>query len=362
MRQFSILVPVAKGWARGWNAAFLVVAFGLGAMSSTACGQSPPIRMDILAGPNVPATAQHEWAERLSRRVPNARIRKLTHSLGGTVERLPSPSVKKSPDGAIVVQGVLTPGGEIHLPGLTLRDGNLSALDEWLDSLSATEPTGPDRHAFGMTAEELLTVHAQLGEPIFFSTAGEGAANVVRSIARSLPLDMGKDTSSRMQDSFVMLEEMKGLSRGTTLAAALRPIGLVFVPQFRAGKLRCRVVRSQAATEFWPIGWPREKKLVATAPRLMEYVPIKITNATLHSSLQAIGSRIDLPILYDHNGLARADLDPATIRVDHPDKRTFYKRGLDRLLAQAKMRGELRLDDAEKPFYWVVPRIVKKSR
>jgi len=42
--------------------------------------------------------------------------------------------------------------------------------------------------------------------------------------------------------------------------------------------------------------------------------------------------------------------------VSYPSRKTFYEKLLDRLLVQADLKKEVRVDEAKKPFLWVSPK------
>ena len=80
-------------------------------------------------------------------------------------------------------------------------------------------------------------------------------------------------------------------------------------PRSAAGRLELVITDSKSTQEFWPIGWPPEKKADKLAPDLFKFIPIDIKNARLLDALAAIGSRLQIPFLFDHNGLARAEIE-----------------------------------------------------
>ncbi len=56
-------------------------------------------------------------------------------------------------------------------------------------------------------------------------------------------------------------------------------------------------------------------------------------------AIDAIAPRLKLPIYWDHAALAKDKIDPAKVQVHLPRSRTYYKRILDRVLAQAHLDG-----------------------
>jgi hypothetical protein len=149
---------------------------------------------------------------------------------------------------------------------------------------------------------------------------------------------------------------MQGLSAGTVLAAALRPMGLVAVPRFPAGgPIEVVVMDSQKAAEHWPIGWPPEKAPLHAAPELFDRLDnVEIRSFALKEALDAIEQRLGVPFLYDRNALAAEGIDLQAIKVTLVKPRLTYFSIVQQLLSSAKrdLRVELRLDEAGKPFLW----------
>jgi hypothetical protein len=103
----------------------------------------------------------------------------------------------------------------------------------------------------------------------------------------------------------------------------------------------------------WPIGWEPQKTPGETAPSLFESLNAEIDGYTLEETLAAIGPRLKIPLYLDHAALAAHEIEPAKIQVRLPRTRTFYKRLIDRVLTQARLGSELRLDEAGTPFLWI---------
>jgi len=88
-------------------------------------------------------------------------------------------------------------------------------------------------------------------------------------------------------------------------------------------------------------------------PKLYEFLPVEIEGAQLTEALQAVRERLDVPMLFDQNSMARHRVDPAKVRVSLPVGRTYYKKALDRMLFQGKLKAEVRVDEAGQPLLWV---------
>jgi hypothetical protein len=61
---------------------------------------------------------------------------------------------------------------------------------------------------------------------------------------------------------------------------------------------------------------------------------------------------VKAPLLLYHNALARSQVD-LSAKVTIPKSNTFNSRALDRVLSQARLKYELRIDEADKPFLWI---------
>ena len=57
--------------------------------------------------------------------------------------------------------------------------------------------------------------------------------------------------------------------------------------------------------------------------------------------------------MFDRNAMALHQADPTTVTADVPGKRMSYSQVLRKILSQAKLKYELRVDDAERPFLWI---------
>src|SRR5439155_17246872 len=134
--------------------------------------------------------------------------------------------------------------------------------------------------------------------------------------------------------------------------AILRPHGLVMLPEKNGSDIRLRIASSRDAKEHWPVGWPPKGNPNETLPELFKFLKVNIGDAAVSEALTAIAGRVKAPVLLDHNSLARARTDLST-KVSLAETNIFYSRALDRLLSQAKLKYEIRLDEADKPFLWV---------
>ncbi len=267
--------------------------------------------------------------------------------------------------------GIRIDGTTAHITGQLLADGRLSlpkgkfyrsdkaSLSTWLSKLTTGgEEAITDKPVhFGLFPRQFVETHDALAVRVDFVTEGKLPRDVLKSISERITLSFVTDTNSKaaLASEEPMTDELLGLASGTAIAATLRPLGLVMVPELSSGKVRLRIKSSTEVTESWPIGWPSESTPRELCPDLFKFLNVEVSNTPVGESMKAIAGRLKLILLVDHNGLARGDIDLAKTKVSLPKTNTFYARALERLLFQAKLKHELRIDEAGTPFLWVSP-------
>jgi hypothetical protein len=313
--------------------------------------------LEVVTEPGLPLQGQQMWGRALEKiDVQSVRIRAARSGEGA---RITNRGSDNSP--AYHVLGVLKSDNRLVLPDARpFAIGDTQGIARWLEQLRAGGPRGLTSHtgAFGLTSDQLLGVHQQLAVPLRFSTKGKDPVEVVDQIADLLPLPVQLDAAARqaLATSGVVRDELNGISSGTALAAALRPAGLAVVPRSApGGEISLQVVDSRQATEIWPVGWPCQAPPREAMPQLFKFLPVEIQDFSLQQALDALAGRLEAPLLFDHNSMARHQIDPGRIKVNLPQSTTYYKSILDRLLFQAKLKSEIRMDEADRPFLWVAP-------
>ena len=212
--------------------------------------------------------------------------------------------------------------------------------------------------AFGLTAEQLVALHEELAGPVTIETKGTSSKEFVRYIARSINTQIILDDRalSTMNGKQQIIEELAGISRGTALAAAMRPLGLVIVPTRKQGEdVKLLICDSRSADEIWPVGWPLDQPRFKIAPKLFENLDAQIENFVLEDTLVAIQSKLDMPFLFDQNSLARHGVELGQIKVSYTKPKVSYAVMIDKLLRQTEpsMSYDLRMDEAGRPFLWL---------
>jgi len=313
----------------------------------------PRVSFEVLTLPGLAPTASRKWYEMLT----GAGVSGLQIRAAGSRDK---PGVTKQGTRAVPsyrVVGILSSNNVLHLPGGRFKLSDGAGLSRWLDKLrdGGSEGVTRRRSAFGLLPSQLQEVTTDLKRSVAFSTKGTTAASSAGQLADMLRFRLIVDASSRRALADVVVEEeLRGLSAGTALAVILRPAGLVLVPEHPSGgTLQYRVKRASREAPSWPVGWKPSERPVKVLPKLYEFLTVEITGIPVSEAMQAIGGRIDAPLLYDRNAMALHGVDPAHAPAELPSKRISYSQTLRRVLSQAKLKYELRVDEAEKPFLWI---------
>ncbi len=340
---------------RSAKAALVQVLFLLFGLATPVLGQART-RLEIFADDSVPATTQHEWAQVLAaagvedvRITGKTTLKKVEIETAGTRERQ-----------VYLVTGMLNSAGDLVLPGVRFRLSEARAVARWLKDLAEKGP--PDQRekerekesGAGLTEKQAELLHAALSPAVGFSTRGASRADAFRKIADKLAIRLAIPSGLlEKMEGDKLAEELSGLSSGTALACLLRPAGLCVVPKAEGNVPELAVVVVGPGLKTWPVGWPPRKPSPKVLPALADEFNANVQGVSLPTVLEAVSKRLGVPILLDHYALAQRGIDPEKAVVNVPPSRTTHDRLLRKILLQAQLRMELRLDEADHPFLWV---------
>ncbi len=330
------------------RAALLAVILG----SALPAWAQIPIEVEVAAGKGVPLTAPQEWARLLGGlQLGSVRIR------GGQADERPEVTKVDGVAGPrFKVLALLNRNGELLLPEQRFRTSDRKALSDYFQALSRQESFGEETGVFGLTEKQFGRIHADLSRPMSFSTKGKSPVEVLNFLDHKFAVPVVRDAIVRdtLQGAKPLEVELRDMTAGTALALALRQAGLVLRPEKLSGEpLRMVVERGRPDIDSWPVGWkPRGSPRLA-APKLFEFLTIEIDGYTLTKALEALEPRMGIPVIYDARILAERKIRPEEIQVKLPAGKTYLKRVIDRLLSQARLAGELRVDERGQAFYWI---------
>jgi hypothetical protein len=336
------------------RAGYWLLSALLGTCLAAADGAEARVEFELLTDAGTPVTAGQQWLAVL-KDVGLAGVR-IRAARAGDEAEIRQRGSERAP--VFQVTGVLTGRNTLRLPGGEFRQSDKAGLKQWLAKLQEGGEAGlfEKPAAFGLTARQLVAVHDALSKPILFNTRGEKSSDVLRRIAGGLTLPLAADEAARpvLASDEVVADELQGLSAGTAMVVVLRPLGLILVPQKQpGGEARLWITDVRRSAVSWPVGWPPEKPPRELLPELFTFLNVEIQDTPLSEALDTIGKRLKTPILVDQNSLARQRIDLTQVKVSLPPGRTYYQRIIERLLYQAKLKMELRMDEAKKPFLWI---------
>lgn len=318
---------------------------------------SARIELELCTEPGVAPTATQQWLAALKDLdVAGLRIRGAT---GVDRPEIQKRGTDKNP--SYLVIGIISPGGKLSLPGAAFTMNDSRKLTAWLDKLKqgGEEELSTKRGAFGLSAPQFIQLNERLSPRVNFDTRDQSPRAMAKKISDliGLPITVDAEAKEALAVEDLVADELRGVSAGTALAAVLRPVGLVVVPGVSGQELGLRVTTVRKSSESWPVGWPTDEGAGKTAPQLLKTIEVEIKDTPLDEALEAIGERLKIPMLFDHNGIARQRIDLAAARVNQPQAKTFYGKILDRALFPNKLRWEIRLDESGAAFLWISPQV-----
>jgi len=333
----------------------LILLAALAGLPTAATAQEARVELELVMEPGFPTDQARKWVAMLDKAgITGVRIR--GGNVGDGVQLDPTGTAERP---SYRVTGILTLDEKLMLPGGKFTANDVAGISRWLAKLKEGGSEGLTSRpaAFGLTPTQLVATHEALAGKVSVSTKGQPPSDVVEKIGAALKLKLATDASAlaALEACDPLGDELLGLSHGTALAAAVRPAGLVMVPVKVGGQVELRITSSKSVKESWPIGWPlpEEKSPKDVVPDLLKFIPVEINDTPLSEALSAIGGRLNVPMVIDYNALARQRVDLATKKVTLPKAKTFYSSILKKLLFQAGLTYELRLDEANQPFLWI---------
>lgn len=314
--------------------------------------QETDMQLELAVDPRLPPLTQHEWARELARLgITGVRIRMAFPTDQPRVE-----TIQTEPITRYRVLGVVDHTNQLLLPGARFSIRQLNGLVNWLDELRRDGPPSerPKPVAFGLDVVQFQLLKQQLAAPVTFSLKGQTVAQAVGRLAEQLatPVTWEPRTRERLSQDPVN-EELQGLALGTSLAYLLRYDGLILLPRRESTGIRLLITRGSPNLAGWPVGWTPEEGETTVLPRLLESLTVNIENVSIKVVLSSLESRLGVVSLFDHPALARFGIDLEKTSIKIPQAKTTYSQILRRSLFQAGLKGEVRLDDADRPFIWI---------
>ncbi len=315
--------------------------------SDPACG-ALPIDIEVAMAPGVPITAPQEWAKLLGK-MGLARVRLRS------VRPDDQPQITAT-ESRIQVLTILSRKNELILPDRRFKSYHQTALRKYFEDLPGKLAEGDEpRGRFDLTDKQFRVVYDDFSKLVDFSTIGMTRAELLRRFAKKFaaPTEFDPVAKIRLSNS-PLTRELRDMTAGMSLALVLRQEGLALKPEKPHGEpLRVRVILYDRAVETWPVGWKSEAVARQLAPKMFEFLTLEISGYSLTQALDALKPRLGVPVIMDQWILNRKEIKPDEVQVKLKRGKTYLKKAVDRILNQARLEGEMRVDELGQPFYWV---------
>ncbi len=342
-------------WRMSWVVMVLAIA------ASVHAAEVASVELVVAMDRGLPIDAQQRWYRLLTK----AGIERLRIRQARPGEEPQIDDVGTDRRTSYRVTAILVAGERLQVPQANFTGRDLSRLQEYLKRLrdEGVEGITASRGAFGLNQRQLTALQEAMNRVVSLEVRDRPLETVLAEARQllALPVEFEPAAKARLAQAAPPAVELKQLALGTTLAVLLRNEGLAIVPFQERGnvQLAIRVLDSrddEQNLDAWPIGWELEEPPKKVVPILFQNLNIEIEGYSLQESLAAIQPRVQIPFLIDTRRLAAAGIDPAEVNVRFPASKTSYQRVLRHLLFQARLKGELRIDDAGNPFYWITTR------
>ncbi len=319
-------------------------------------GLEPSVQIELITEKGFPIGGEHKWIQMLrDLRLTNTRIRRAREGEEPAVENRGSETNPR-----YFVRGVLTGRNRLVLPGKTFSASDRGGIAGWFRELKdrGIRAVGEPKVKYGLTSKEMVSLLEALAKPVPIDPYDRPVRDVVKQVSTVTGLEVKANPKARaaLATRQNCLDHMQGVSAGTVLTASVRLLGLVAVPRpGPQGKTSLELVPADEAKEFLPVGWPAARSPGKHAPKLFKYAPVAIDDTPLNEVLDAIHGRVEIPFLYDHNNMLRQRIDPTQVRINLPRQDIYYKKLLDKVLREALLKSDLRMDEAGEPILWITP-------
>jgi hypothetical protein len=312
-----------------------------------------PIDLEVAVVQAAPLGAMQEWGRLLSELdLAGVRLRGAHAGDKPTITPVGSGQTQR-----FRVLGVLNQRDQLILPGGAFDQGDAAKLKAFFEGLPLqVAEQGVERGIFGLTKPQFEQLYSDFSIPVAESTKGVPPQVAVAAMTRklSVPLELSAEARAALARAKPLDIDLKGVSTGTATALTLRSAGLALVPEQPPGEpFVVRVVPIEPRQFSWPVGWKPEQGPRQMAPGMYRTTTIEITGFKLGKALEAFAPHMGIPLMVDHYAVNQMEGDFREADVKFPNRKTYVRRAVDNILAQGRVSGELRVDEANQPFYWI---------
>lgn len=334
--------------------------------SSTTDASKTNVRVELLTGKEGVGLAAQQWRQTFEQIGFTVRIRQAILD--------DKPEIKEQKVGRlrnIVAIGRMERDGKLVFPDRTFSRGDGRKLQEWLRSLQTFGAQGsPEgQPLWGLDKQQFSEFYNALSSPVETELHGKmlPQAVVAMKLPEKYPVRFTTTAGEMLKQPELLTrhvsKNVEGHSRGTALSLLLHDYGLGFRPlRTPEGAIELAVESLKTTDQLWPIGWDLKQTRAKTAPGLFQFVPVDLNEVKLLDVFAAIEATTKVPIHIDYHSLEKERVDIDEIVVSYPSKRTSWSLLLNGITVPNKLKRKLRIDEQGKPFVWVTPLTVSRSR
>jgi len=309
------------------------------------------VELSIAVEPGAPLQVQQQWSQLL------ADLKLASVRLYQGFENQPSIDRRGgAPNARVRITGSLSASGQLTLPGRRFSSRDRTALHDWLiEQVDGPKPSVPAiSGTYELSPEHSRSLRSALAAPLESATAEIPLRDAVgRARATiSLPVEFSPAAETALESAPACQNELQGLAVGTALAALLRTAQLGFVPSTDAGALTLRVARLDELKTPWPVG-TRARAPREDLPRFFDSLDAELDNVPVRRALTAITGKLEIPLVLDQARLTELKLNLDQMTVSVRGRSWVYSLLIREIARQSRLRCDLHLDDAQRPFLWV---------
>lgn len=314
------------------------------------------VQVELLTGADGGALSAQEWRAVFEKLDVEVQIRR------GILDD--KPDVKEKVVGTlryVTVIGQLDRNGKLVFPDKTFNRGDGPKLKEWLDELktygSQGAPTG--KPMWGLSKTQFEQLYAAVAVVVEADLKDVALTDAITSLKlpAAYPLrwsTAAKERLDQLGDEAKVRQSIVGLTKGTTLAIVLNDHGFGLRPnRTPEGRLELVIEPQTPQSDHWPIGWPLGQQAPQLMPGLFAMTEVELDRTPLADLLPAVTELTGTPMLIDYAELSRRQINPATVTVRYPYKKTTWSLALRAMLVPQKLNREYLQDEAGRAFVWI---------
>ena len=323
---------------------------------STSKGNAATVEFQIVHDRNYPATNVQRWYQLLTELKVDRLAIRLDPGEGAAPKEIETSTAGGRKH--YVVFGRIDAPGRLWIGKQTFTLSSRASLARWLDELRKHGPGGAGpKPRWGLSPARYEALYQRLAKRTAFRFEAAPLAKCVEFFAAETQLLIEHGPAAAGPSApppGPITATVERVSLGTGLAYSLSTIGLVFEPrETDTGEMYLLVLPQAASQQPWPIGWEPKAPPGQLAPLLSRFHDFDVPEQPVPEVLAYFSEHLDMDLLVDQAALERLKLDLEQYNVAVRLERKVWASVLRQLLSQFRLHPELRVDEANRPFYWV---------